>query len=71
MTFKEATEGIPADILADALRVAKQTVWQYRLDPSSDGYRSPPAGWQTIVAGILQSKGDEHLDRARLLADLD
>lgn len=64
MDFREATEGIPSRVLATAFRVEPQTVRQYRLDPSSDGHRSPPKGWQAIVARILQDRGDEYRERA-------
>jgi hypothetical protein len=69
MDFKAATEGVTADELAAAFHVSRQTIWQYRMDPSATGHRSPPAGWESVVAGILQTKGNEFLDRARLLAD--
>lgn len=69
MNFRDATEGIPAKVLAHAFGVAPQTVWQYRLEPSATGHRSPPAGWQLTVARILTDMGDAFHDRARLLTD--
>jgi hypothetical protein len=68
MTFREATDGIPAEVLARAFGVQAQTVRQYRLDPSSVSYRPPPAGWRSTVALVLQDRGTEYLDRAALLA---
>ena len=67
MTFRDATEGIPADTLARAFRVSPQTVYQYRMDPSASGYRPPPSGWQHVVNGVLRDLQSEYADRSALL----
>lgn len=67
MDFRAATEGIPADELARAFRVSPQTVRQYRLDPSSLGFRSPPADWRDTVIGVLANRVDDYRDRIDLL----
>jgi hypothetical protein len=39
--------------IADAAGVSLQSIRQARLDPSSPSYRSPPPGWQKILADFV------------------
>jgi hypothetical protein len=34
-----------------------QTIRQMRLEPGTDGYRTPPAGWLEKLAVIAESRG--------------
>lgn len=70
-TFREATDllGLSMEELADALGgISKQSVKQARLDPSASGYRSPPSGWETVVAKLARERGGE---LERLAEDLE
>ena len=60
-TFKQATDalGIPAPELALHFRVGAQSIRQMRMDPGSDGYRSPPDGWELVVAKLARQRGGE------------
>jgi hypothetical protein len=69
MEFREATEGMPADRVARALGVSRQTVWQYRMDPTATGHRNPPAGWEPRIAALAMELGDRYHDVARALAE--
>jgi hypothetical protein len=53
--------GLTAPEAARAFRLTTQTIRQWRLDPSSDGYRGPPKGWQ----GVLAQAGRDKLESLR------
>jgi hypothetical protein len=63
MTFKTATDRLTARVTADdiakAFRVARNTVARARLDPSSSAYRSPPDGWQKVLARLAMERSME------------
>jgi AraC-like DNA-binding protein len=67
MDFKEATDrlGISSPALARrlqkdlAISVSAQWIRQARLDPSKDGYRSPPSGWEKVVARLARERQTE------------
>ena len=63
MTFKTATDRLTARVTADdiakAFRVARNTVARARLDPSSSAYRSPPDGWQKVLARLVTERSME------------
>lgn len=48
--------GVTAVELGQELGVAAQSIRQARLDPSSPGYRSPPAGWQEVLIRMAQER---------------
>lgn len=60
MNFKTATDRltdrVTADDIAMAFRVARNTIARARLDPSSSAYRSPPAGWQKVLARLARER---------------
>jgi len=60
MTFKQATDRLAGCIshadVARAARVSVQLVRQARLDPSNPSYRSPPTGWQAVLAKLAREK---------------
>ena len=63
MNFKTATDRltdrVTADDIAKAFRVARNTVARARLDPSSPAYRSPPDGWQKVLARLALERSME------------
>jgi hypothetical protein len=73
--FKDATDtlGLPSPDLARELEnelgisVSAQWVRQARLAPTSKGYRSPPEGWERVVARLAR----ERLSELRELSALD
>jgi hypothetical protein len=65
--FKEATSRFSVDDVAGALGVSQQTVWQYRMDPDSTGYRRPPADWPAKLAELANLKSGEYAEMAREL----
>jgi hypothetical protein len=71
MDFKTATdrltERVTADEIARACGVARNTIARARLDPSSSAYRSPPVGWQKVLARLARERGDEFYDLAAKL----
>lgn len=63
MDFKQATdrltERVTAEEIAGAFGVARNSIARARLDPSSSAYRSPPAGWQKVLARLARERGAE------------
>ena len=63
MDFKQATdrltERVTAEEIAAAFGVARNSIARARLDPSSSAYRSPPAGWQKVLARLARERGAE------------
>jgi hypothetical protein len=61
MDFKTATDilGLPAATLAEEFGLEPQTVRQMRLAPDGRGYRTPPAGWERVVARLARERGRE------------
>lgn len=61
MDFKTATDilGLPAATLAEEFGLEPQTIRQMRLAPLGRGYRSPPAGWERVVARLARERGRE------------
>jgi hypothetical protein len=61
--FKAATDiltqRITAEQIAEAAGVSVSLIARARLDPSSSAYRSPPAGWQKVLARLARERGDE------------
>lgn len=60
MDFKTATDRLTACLghsdIADAAGVSVQSIRQARLDPNSLSYRSPPVGWQKMVARLAREQ---------------
>jgi len=60
MDFKKATDELLAGIshqeLADALGCSVPTVRQARLDEGAKARRSPPEGWQAVVAKLAKAR---------------
>jgi hypothetical protein len=60
MDFKSATdqltERVTADDIAQAFGVARNTIARARLEPSSSAYRSPPEGWQKVLARLARER---------------
>jgi hypothetical protein len=54
--------------IADAAGISLQSIRQARLDPASPSYRSPPPGWQRILARLAKERGKE---LAALAAELE
>jgi hypothetical protein len=69
MNFKMATDRLTdrltADDIANAFRVARNTIARARLDPSSSAYRTPPDDWQRIVARLARERSKQ----LKMLAD--
>jgi hypothetical protein len=61
MDFKTATDilGLPAAELAEAFNLQPQTIRQMRLTPGTASYRTPPAGWEQVVARLARERGRE------------
>lgn len=63
MNFKAATDRltdrVTADDIAEAFGIARNTVARARLDPSCSAYRSPPDGWQKVVARLARQRAKE------------
>jgi hypothetical protein len=61
MDFRTATNilGIPAADLADAFGLEPQTIRQMRLAADARGHRSPPNGWEQVVARLARERGRE------------
>jgi hypothetical protein len=59
--FKAATDvlGIPAPELAREFNLQPQTIRQMRLAPDAASYRTPPAGWERVVARLARERGRE------------
>ncbi len=60
-SFKEAGDLLCLSIqeLAAALDASPQSVKQARLDPEKDGYRTPPAEWEKVLAKLARERGGE------------
>lgn len=60
MTFKQATDRLAGCIthaeIARAARVSIQLIRQARLDQTNPSYRSPPPGWQTVLARLARER---------------
>ncbi|MEZ4414631.1 MAG: hypothetical protein R3E10_02680 [Gemmatimonadota bacterium] len=70
MDFKQATDilleyGVTLPEIAEALGIAAQTARQARLDPSTEGFRRPPAEWREALAVLAEEKSQ------RAAADLE
>ena len=61
MDFKTATDilGLPAPELAREFNLQPQTIRQMRLAPDAASYRTPPAGWERVVARLARSRQRE------------
>lgn len=62
MDFKKASEELMAGMtrgqIADALGVSEATVRQARLDPSAKAHRSPPDGWEAVLARLARKRAE-------------
>lgn len=71
MDFKKATDELQAvpthQEIAEALGVSVPTVRQARLDARAKARRTPPEGWETVVARLAEARGRRLL---RLAAQL-
>jgi hypothetical protein len=60
MDFREAIDQLGDRItheqVAAALGVSVPSVRQYRLSPSAKAFRSAPAGWQKVFAGLARAR---------------
>jgi len=69
MDFKKATEELMAGMtrgqIAEALGCSEATVRQARLDPSANAHRSPPEGWEAVLARVARKQAE----RLQRLAD--
>jgi len=72
MDFKTATdrltERVTADDIAQAFGVARNTIARARLEPTSSAYRSPPDGWQKVLARLARERSS---DLTELAAELE
>jgi len=72
MDFKKATEelmsGMTRAQLAEALKVSEATVRQAKLDPSNNAHRSPPDGWEAVLARLARQRAAQLLKLADRLA---
>ena len=63
MDFKAACDHITNcpthDDIAYHAGIGVQTVRQARMDPTSSGYRSPPAGWEKAIAKLARERAVE------------
>ncbi len=61
MDFKTATDvlGLPATRIAEEFGLQPQTIRQMRLAPNAASYRSPPEGWQKVLARLARERGSE------------
>jgi hypothetical protein len=59
--FKTATDilALPATVLAEAFGLQPQTIRQMRLSPEAVNYRSPPDGWQKVLARLAKERSRE------------
>jgi hypothetical protein len=60
-TFREATDELclSGRELSKIFDIPVQSVKQARLDPRAKGYRSPPAGWERVLAKLAREKGEK------------
>jgi hypothetical protein len=58
MDFKTATAilSLPAPELAKEFGLQPQTIRQMRLAPEAASYRTPPAGWENVVARLARER---------------
>jgi hypothetical protein len=63
MDFKTATDRVAGCIthaeIAEACGVSIQSIRQARMDPSSPSYRTPPAGWEGVLARLVAGRARE------------
>lgn len=63
MNFQDAVdqlgERVTHEQVAHALGVSVASVRQYRLSPGAKAHRSPPAGWQKVLARLARERGRE------------
>lgn len=61
MDFRSATDELlgcfTAGEIAARIGCSVSAVKQARLDPTRDGYRSPPPGWEPILRDMAKEKG--------------
>lgn len=69
MDFKTATDilGLQAADLAKAFNLQPQTIRQMRLTPGTASYRTPPAGWEKMVARLARERTRELAQLAEAL----
>ncbi|HET7460712.1 MAG TPA: hypothetical protein VFJ82_05675 [Longimicrobium sp.] len=71
MDFKTATDRVAGCIthaeIAEACGVSLQSIRQARMDPSSPSYRSPPAGWEEVLAQLVMRRAGELEEFAKTL----
>jgi hypothetical protein len=69
--FKTATDiltrRITADEIADAAGVSISSIARARLDPASSAYRSPPEGWETVLALLARGRSEDFKELAQQL----
>lgn len=65
MDFKDATDRLSATVtqedIATAAGVSVSTIRQARMAPGSEGYRSPPPGWEAAVAKLARARAAQLL----------
>lgn len=63
MDFREAIdrlgERVTHEQAAEALGVSVASVRQYRLGTDAKAHRSPPRGWQRVLARLARQRGSE------------
>ncbi len=63
MNFKTATDRltdrVTATEIAKGCGVVRNTVARARLDPASSAYRSPPEGWEKVLARLARKRCNE------------
>ena len=72
MNFRKATDdllgGISHEELANALGVSIHTIRQARLAEGARAHRSPPEGWEPIVARLAKQRAERFRRLAETLA---
>lgn len=63
MDFRSAIdklgERVTHEQVASALGVSVASVRQYRLSPDAKAHRTPPLGWQKVLAQLARERGRE------------
>ncbi len=63
MDFREAMERagrrVTTEEVARALGVSVYSVKQERLHSGSEAHRTPPQGWERVLARLARERGDE------------
>lgn len=63
MTIRDAIDELGTRVtheeIARALGVSVASVRQYRLSSDAQAHRSPPAGWQKVLARLARQRGKE------------